>query len=126
MSHQKDREEFIRLFSQEFPKAGPDDAKTLLKLAHAEQVWNEIQCSVNIPDDDRAKRERDSANRSEEIRRILSPLGGKLIENGDPRGFPYLIACPSGLTNDWGRRGLGIPAEGMTADALRRLEAKYR
>jgi len=45
----------------------------------------------------------------------LQRIGAKLIEGGDPRGFPFLIDCPSHRAYDFGGRGLGVPGRGLPA-----------
>lgn len=119
MGYQKDREQFIALFYREFPSARLSDCLALLREASAEQRFNEISSSIDVGDKELARLEKRSENRTARVRAICERIGGKLIENGDPRGYPYLIATPSGRTNDWGQRGIGIPGRGLPASAFR-------
>jgi hypothetical protein len=40
---------------------------------------------------------------------------------GDPRGCVLLVGVPSGRTNDWGQRGIAVPAQGYTAAQMDRI-----
>ena len=115
MGYQKNREEFIRLFAREFPNARHDDASTLLRAASGEQRSNEIASSIEETAWQNERREKADERRTARVQKICDRIGAVLEPNGDPRGFPFLLKCPSGFTNDWGHRGLGVPGRGLPA-----------
>lgn len=87
VSYQRERAAFLLAFGREFPTAHPDIAHALLRAATGSQRYNEVTSSID---------------------------GAELAdESGDPRGFPFVIKCPSGRTYDFGGRGLGIPGRGL-------------
>ena len=116
MGYQSEREQFIRDMGREFPAASMADIQAILRAGTSEHRWNETTCSINIGERETARQEKRSEARTGRVRAIVERLGGKLIENGDPRGYAYYIACPSGFTGgDWGRRGIGVPGRGLPA-----------
>jgi hypothetical protein len=119
MGYDKERAEFLQDFGREFPNAPHNVALALLRAGTAEQRYNEITSSIDVGARELERLERASERRTERVRKLCERIGGKLIENGDPRGFAYLIECPSGRAYDWGQRGLGIPGRGLPARCFR-------
>lgn len=117
-SYQKEREFFLIKFGQEFPKASTDVAVRMLREASAEQRYNEIVCSIEISESETRRLEKRSESRAKRMEALCGEIGAKLVENGDPRGFPFLLSLPSGKTYDWGERGLGIPGRGLPASTF--------
>lgn len=115
MSYRQWREEFIHIFTQEFPKARLDEALLLLRAATSEQRWNEIACSIDVGERETARLEKASDRRMERVQAICDKIGAKLVPNGDPRGDPFFILPPSGKTTDWGERGIGVPGRSLPA-----------
>lgn len=118
MTYAREREFFLLHFAREFPAADFGIARRLLRLATSSQRFNEMACSIPIGD----AMSRAEDRRTELARRLAKEIGAELVENGDPRGYPYFLTCPSGRTYDWGERGLGIPGRGFTAAELERME----
>lgn len=119
MSYQREREEFLSAFAREFPNASAEVARLMLRNASAEQRYNEITSSIEVSEREAARLDKASQRRTERMRKLCRSIGAELIENGDPRGYSYLIKCPSGKTTDWGNRGLGIPGRGLPPSAFR-------
>jgi len=109
------------MFGREFPQASREDARALLRAATAEQRANEIECSVDVGETERERMEKASARRMARVRKIARKIGADLIENGDPRGFSFVLTCPSGRTYDWGGSGLGVPGRGFSATEIERM-----
>jgi len=118
-SYAKDRESFISAMSREYPAITHAEILTLLRAGTAENRWNEIDCSIDIGDRERARQERRSENRLARVKAICDRIGATLNPNGDPRGYAYYITLPSGKTNDLGGRGLGVPGRGLPARCFR-------
>lgn len=119
MSYQKEREEFIQAFGREFPNAPHSVCLAMLRNASAEQRYNEICSSIEVSDREARRLDKASERRTERMRELCRSIGAELVENGDPRGYSYLIRVPSGRTTDWGNRGIGIPGRGLPASAFR-------
>lgn len=115
MSYQKEREEFIAAFCREFPAAGYSTACWLLRQATASQRYNEIATSIDVGQAELDRLEARDQRRDERVRKVVEGIGGKLETNGDPRGVPYKIVCPSGFNDSWGSRGLCVPGRGLPA-----------
>ena len=115
MTYQSERDEFLAAFGREFPNASRDVAAALLRAATGSQRYNEIASSIDVGARELARLEKREANRMLRVVGMLAMIGAKLIDGGDPRGFPFLIACPSGRTYDFGGRGLGVPGRGLPA-----------
>ena len=118
MSYKREREFFLQRFGAEFPRAPMETAQALLRCATSAQRYNEIASSIEVSERESARLEARDKRNTERARRLAESLDAELIENGDPRGFPFLLACPSGRTYDWGSRGLGIPGRGLPARAF--------
>ena len=119
MSYQREREEFLSAFAREFPNARHEVALLMLRNASAEQRYNEICSSIEVSDREARRLDKASERRTERMRELCRSIGAELVENGDPRGYSYLIRVPSGRTTDWGNRGIGIPGRGLPASAFR-------
>lgn len=119
MGYDKERSEFLQHFGREFPNARHEVALAFLRAATSEQRWNEIDCSIEISDRERARHEKASERRTARVAKLAKSIGSELITNGDPRGYAYLLKCPSGRSYDWGQRGLGVPGRGLPARCFR-------
>ncbi len=118
MTYQKEREHFIAAFVREFPSVDLYISRRLLHMATSEQRQNEIECSVPVTDRQQARMDARHKARKSRVEALAEFLGADVIWNGDPRGFPFLLTCPSGRTYDFGGRGLGVPGRGYTAREL--------
>lgn len=112
MSYRREREEFLSQFARFFPKGAHSVALALLRESSAEQRYNEIASSIDVGERELARLERRSNARLLRVRAIAERLGGKLSENGDPRGCAFTIITPDG-------REIGIPGRGLPASAFR-------
>ena len=121
MSYQKERAFFLKQFAVEFPTAKYSDAIALLREGTGSQRYNEIACSVDVGERELARLEKRDDNRTKRVAAICKRIGAQLVENGDSRGFPFFLSCPSGRTYDWGQRGLGVPGEGHSGAAIDRM-----
>ncbi len=117
-SYAAEREHFLHAFGREFPTSNLTVARTLLREATGLQRANETMCSIDIGEQATERMERREQRRDERVASYARGLGTKLLTNGDPRGFPYLLECPSGRTYDFGGQGLGIPGRGLPASAF--------
>ncbi len=115
MGYQKEREEFLVRFAREFPEAPITFAAALLRHASSAQRYNEIVTSIDVGQKELDRLERVSEKRRERVEAICQKIGAGVEFNGDPRGFPFFVKCPSGYANDWGRRGLGVPGRSLPA-----------
>mgnify|MGYP001567798377 FL=1 len=88
MSYKKNREVFFTMFAREFPSAMHSDALALLRAGTAEQRWNEVQCSIEIGEQETARQEMLSERRMMRVSQICARFGAVLVTNGDPRGYP--------------------------------------
>jgi len=119
MSYQRQREEFLVTFGAEFPRADHRAALALLREATGAQRYNEIVCSIDVGPAELARLERRDTARLFRVAEIARAIGAELIAGGDPRGYPFLLRCPSGRTYDFGGRGLGVPGRGLPARCFR-------
>ena len=111
---QRDREEFIKVVSDESTIKDWYEARklALLILRHA-LTYERIQvawCNEEMSD----RRTRYMEHREEllekRIRAIVSELGlAGVTFSGDPRGATVKVLLPSGKTNDWGHEGYCVP-----------------
>jgi hypothetical protein len=108
----EDSAEFRKHLFREFPKATEYAARQLLNAASVVQKAEERFCCEPMTERE-SERLRARVERAEETaRRTCARIGGEFVQGEDVRGWPMLIRCPSGFSNDWGGRGLGIPGRG--------------
>lgn len=116
MGYQADRERFFQQLTHHFPAATYHDARTLLRNASGEMRWNEIASSIDIGEKRTAQEEKKSAARVARVRAICARIGADLEEQGDPRGYPFIIRPVA----DQGKgSGIYIPGRGLPASAFR-------
>lgn len=117
----KDREAFIYQMALEcgMPLANVYKA---LRAATTLQQAAEVDCSVNIPDDDRDALKA----RCDKARRVLwavCPMGWDVRFAGDPRGYVVKMYRPN--ENPETAMGVSVPGRGYTLSQMNRLCAIY-
>jgi len=115
MSYQKERGFFLQMFGREFPQAGDNVATRLLREASTQQRISEIECSIDVGEKELTRLERRAEASCKRVREMVT---GEVEFGGDPRGFPFVLKCPSGSTYDFGGRGLGVPGRGLPVSAF--------
>lgn len=98
-----------RLTEEELTDQSAADIKTVIeetmplaKKLHALHVKN---CNRGLT----AAEERRVGNMRERLTHLAESIGCGIEFNSDPRGAPVFLKVPSGVTDDWGQRGLVIP-----------------
>ncbi len=112
MSNKQDRElvvEYWMALTREFPQVSRgrliEIGNRLVYIAKASHRLAELACNQEVTSRQQAR----DVKLDEEVRALAAELGTTVVLQGDPRGAPVKVVCPSGYSNSFGGEGLVVP-----------------
>lgn len=101
--------ELTLTMARELPEAPSgqlaDVLAELCTIARQLQRSNENDCNYGLS----PRQEKRAENLTRKAAELAKSIGCGIVANSDPRGYALFLTVPSGLTTDWGERGIGVP-----------------